>query len=249
MYRVRRSAFLDRWSRRSPDSGGSQEVRSAMLAVVVAGGQPDPDDRTWASRADRLIAADGGAAWIDTLGRRPQLLVGDLDSVDASLVNRLEAAGVAVERHPVDKDATDTELALDAALRLGADRIVLLGALGGDRLDHELANLLLLTAERFRAPADVRIVRGATLVRALHGGDELLIEAGVGSLLSLLPVSGEAAGITTRGLQFRLEGGVLPPGSTLGVANRVVQAEASVSLERGTLLVMEIEDIREGDDA
>ena len=115
-----------------------------MLIAVVASGDLAADDVRWLDRAELVIAADGGAATLERIGRRPDRLVGDLDSVDASLVARLTDAGVPIDRHPTDKDATDTELALQDAVTGGATEIVLLGALGGDRLDHELANLLLL---------------------------------------------------------------------------------------------------------
>ena len=64
-----------------------------------------------------LVAADGGAAWLDGAGRRPDLLVGDLDSAHHALVERLSAAGTVIERHPADKEASDTELAIEAARR------------------------------------------------------------------------------------------------------------------------------------
>ena len=85
-----------------------------MRIVVVASGALAPGDEAWLDGADAVIAADGGAAALDGLGRRPDRLVGDLDSADAALVERLEAAGVVVDRHPTDKDASDTELAVRA---------------------------------------------------------------------------------------------------------------------------------------
>jgi thiamine pyrophosphokinase len=79
-----------------------------MRVVIVASGEPDPADVGWLDGASLVIAADGGAGWLDRAGRRPDLLVGDLDSADASLVGRLTAAGARVERHPADKEASDT---------------------------------------------------------------------------------------------------------------------------------------------
>ena len=130
------------------------------------------------------------------------LLVGDLDSVDPELVRRLEAESVPIERHPTDKDSSDCELALAAARRRGADEITVLGAIGGERLDHELANVLLLAA----SPPDelLQIVRGRTRLRALSDGGELQISAPVGALVSLLPIGGSAEGVTTDGLRYSL---------------------------------------------
>src|SRR5918995_7392666 len=90
-----------------------------MLVVVVASGAVADDDARWLENAALVIAADGGAAALNRLSRHPDLLVGDLDSADAGLVARLEAEGAEIQRHPADKEATDTELAVVAALAAG----------------------------------------------------------------------------------------------------------------------------------
>lgn len=209
-----------------------------MLVVVVASGTMPEDDARWLDAADLVIAADGGAGTLDRLRRQPDRLVGDLDSTDPALVARLEASGVPVERHPADKEATDTELALAAARTAGATRIVLLGALGGERIDHGLANLLLL-ADPSLEGRDVRIVTGPTTVRILHGSGSLALDGADGALVSLLPIGGDAAGVTTVGLRWGLHGATLPIGASRGISNEIVNAPASVSLEDGILLVIE----------
>jgi thiamine pyrophosphokinase len=210
-----------------------------MRVVVVASGEPHPGDAGWLRGAAVVIAADGGAAWLNSLGRTPDLLVGDLDSIDPELLAELVRSGVPVERHPADKEASDAELALLCAAEAG-DEVVLIGALGGLRLDHELANLLLIADRRWRdALHDLRIVRGSTLVRALHGGDRLAIEAAPGSTVTLLPIGGDAEGVRTAGLRYPLHADALRLGRSRGLSNQVVRAPASVSLEEGTLLVVE----------
>jgi thiamine pyrophosphokinase len=217
---------------------GPQEKRSAVKAVVVAGGEPEESDLRVLAGADLVVAADGGAAWLERCGIHPDLVVGDLDSVDPALVERLAAAGVRVERHPTEKDASDAELAVERAMASGADEIVVLGALGGQRLDHGLATLLLLADPAF-ATRDLRIVQGGTVVRALRGGERLALTGVPGSLVTLLPVGGDAVGVRTAGLRFPLDGEPLRFGRSRGLSNEVVQPPASVSLERGTLLVVE----------
>lgn len=212
-----------------------------MKAVVVADGEPDPRDAAHLTDADLIVAADGGAGWLDAMGMPPNLLVGDLDSIDAALLDRLRAAEVRVERHPADKDTSDAELALRRAAESGADEIVVLGGLGGDRLDHELANLLLLADPSLRGVRDLRLVRGGTAVRVLCAGDGLRLGGRVGDLVTLLPIGGDADGVRTRGLHFPLDGERLQLGRSRGLSNVVVEPPASVSLERGTLLVVEIE--------
>jgi len=209
-----------------------------MLVVVVASGAMADGDVRWLEAADVLIAADGGASALHDLGRRPDLLVGDLDSADAGLVARLEADGVPIQRHPADKEATDAELAIDAAVSAGATEVVILGALGGPRLDHELANLLLPADPRF-AGLDLRIVRGQTTARIVRGGATLRLGGRQGDLVSLLPIGGDAAGVTTVGLRWALRAAMLPLGASRGVSNEVVAVPASVSLDHGVLAVVE----------
>ena len=209
-----------------------------MRVIVVASGELDERDARWLASVDLLIAADGGAASLDRIGRRPDRLIGDLDSVSADLVERLEAAGTRVERHPTDKDASDTELALGAAIAAGGTEIVLLGALGGARLDHEVANLLLIADPELEG-VDVRLIQGGTTVRVLRGGGRLTLHDADGELVSLLPVGGDATGVTTTGLRWSLADAVLRMGRSRGLSNELVEASASVSLERGTLLVVQ----------
>jgi thiamine pyrophosphokinase len=218
-----------------------------VLAIVVADGEPEPGDASLVGTADLVIAADGGARWLEEQGVIPQIVVGDLDSLEAKEVDRLARAGSTIQRHPAEKDASDTALALVAAIEAGADRIVLLGALRGSRLDHELANLLLI-ADPAIGGRDVRIVRGGTQLRALNGGATLQLEASVGATVTLLPVAGDAIGVTTRGLRYPLSGETLSMGSSRGLSNEVTQLPASVRLEIGTLLVVEIVSTSRGEE-
>ncbi len=138
-----------------------------MRILLFANGDlPDPE----AARArvrpdDYILCADGGAHHALALGLTPDRVIGDLDSLDPALLARLQAQGVSFEQHPVDKDATDLELALEAARQLGAEEVLLLGALGG-RLDQQLANLALLASPAF---AGLRLSLGHGLFFALGG--------------------------------------------------------------------------------
>ena len=216
-----------------------------MLAVVVADGDPAPEDAELLGDADLLIAADGGARWLESLGVKPHLVVGDLDSLDEATIARLSLAGARVEQHPPDKDASDTELAVEAALRSGADRVVVLGAFGGTRLDHELANVLLLADPALAA--DVRLQRGRTRIRAINGPGGLTLEVGPGAIVTLLPIGAGAVGVTTDGLRYALDDEPLAVGRSRGLSNLVTDQPASISLRAGTLLVVEIGNAKEGE--
>lgn len=209
-----------------------------MRAVVVAAGSLETADRVVLDAAELTVAADAGAASLARMGVRPDVLVGDLDSIDPLLTDRLEADGTRVERHPVDKEASDTELAVEAAIRAGATEIVLLGASGGERLDHELANLLLL-ADPTLAGRNISAVRGASRVTALRGGGRHRLAGRRGDLVTLLAIGGDAFGVTTAGLRWPLDDATLVMGRSRGLSNEVVAAPASVRLVKGIVLVIE----------
>ena len=209
-----------------------------MRIVVVASGALTPGDEVWLDGADGVIAADGGALALDRLGRRPDRIVGDLDSAPADLVERLEVAGTRVDRHPADKNASDTELAVQAAIDAGASRVDLLGATGGDRLDHELANLLLLADPDFAA-VELRAIAGPTVVRAVRSGGRLSLRGEAGDLVALLPIGGDARGVTAVGLRWPLDAATLAMGRSRGLSNVIVGPGASVSVTDGVLLVVE----------
>lgn len=216
-----------------------------MKAVIVADGAHALSDQHVLAGADVVIAADGGANWLATIGRSPHQMVGDFDSVIPDLLTQLARAGVALDRHPIEKDASDLELSVGAAVAAGADEMVILGALGGE-LDHLAANLLLLGSDLVRGRR-VSLVHGRTTARALIGPSQLEIAAPMGTRLSLLALGGAAEGVTTRGLRWTLDGDRLEFGSSRGLANLVTETPAAVALDSGHLLVIEIVPTEEAD--
>ncbi|HEY8806243.1 MAG TPA: thiamine diphosphokinase [Candidatus Limnocylindria bacterium] len=210
-----------------------------MRALVVLDGDPLGSE-AWlaglATDADIVIAADGGATRLGTAGRRPDLVVGDLDSLPADAKRQLERAGVAFEVHADEKDETDAELALDAALTRGADEIVVVGAFGGTRLDHLMGNVLLLAHEDFAA-VDVALVTERATFRALQGPGTLELEGTAGDWVSLEPLSEIARSVTTDGLRYPLRHEDLVRGATRGVSNELTDRRGSVELHDGLLLV------------
>lgn len=208
-----------------------------MKAAVVAHGEALPIDRAHASGADLLIAADGGALLCSRWDLLPHLVVGDLDSLGLERAEELGRSGVKVVAYAAEKDESDTELAVRAALDAGADEVVLVAALGGPRVDHELANILLLADPRLAGR--VRAVRGGTTISAIHSGASLRLDGAVGDVVSLLPV-GDAAGVVTDGLRYPLRDDVLRAGVARGVSNIIERDGATVAIARGVLIVIEI---------
>jgi thiamine pyrophosphokinase len=184
-----------------------------------------------------VIGADGGALKAVTLGLRPHVVVGDADSLTAADADRLRADGVKVLVYPPAKDQSDTELAVREALKRGATRLVIVGAFGGRRIEHTLANVLLLTLPELRG-RDACLADGASVLRVLFGGERLEISGDVGDYVSLLPLTEEASGVTTEGLSFALTDATLTQGPARGLSNELSGVRASVSLEAGRLAVI-----------
>lgn len=206
----------------------------------MAHGDVAGSDRDLAATADLVVAADGGAFALERWGIVPHLVVGDLDSLGMDGAVALERRGATVVPYPVAKDESDLELAVRHALERKADEIVLLGVFGGARLDHELANATLVADPAYR-DTRLRAVYGTTTVRPLHGGGRLDLAGAVGSIVTLLPIGGDAVGVTAEGLGYALRDETLRFGRSRGLSNVVAALPASVSLEQGVLLVIEIE--------
>ena len=206
--------------------------------VIIANGPFGLNDLAAARRliapTDRLIAADGGAAHCRALGLTPHVLIGDFDSVPPDELAALENAGAQVIRHPVRKDQTDLELALDLALRDGADDILILAALGG-RWDQTLANVFLLARPGLDS-ARVRLADGKQQITLLRGPGQIALDGQPGDTVSLIPIGGDARGMTTTGLEYPLKDGMLKFGSTRGASNALVEAQATVALQEGLLV-------------
>lgn len=209
-----------------------------MRAVLFVNGIIDDPARlrSLIRADDYLVAADGGARHCLAAGHTPHVVVGDLDSLEPEVVARLEAQGVAIERHPPSKDKTDLELAVERAIRDGADDILLVGALGG-RLDQSLANVLILAQKRW--PARLRVVEANEIAQVIRDGDCLTLEATPGSTVSLLPLSAQVTGVTYRGLLYPLEDATLELGSTRAISNEVAQTPATVHIGTGIALVVQ----------
>lgn len=199
--------------------------------VVVASGQGPAVE---VPPARSVVAADGGVERAASLGLAVDVVVGDLDSVSPAALERAEAAGARVVRHPAAKDATDLELALDEAVALEARRVLVVAS-GGGRLDHLLASLLVLGSARYEA-LEIDALVGDALVHVIRG--ERTMRGTSGELVTLLPLGGPAEGVTTTGLEYPLANETLEPGSSRGVSNVFTAVGVRVGVERGVLLAV-----------
>lgn len=211
-------------------------------AVIFANGElPNLEKaRSLLQEGDYLIAADGGANHLMKMGILPEIVIGDLDSVDEDTLFELTSAEVEVEQYSEDKDETDIELALRYAVELRPSAILIVGALGG-RLDQTLANLFLVTDPLLPA-IDIRLddgVEEAFFCRAKTAkGGQAEIRGRSGDIVSLIPWYGPVEGVTTEGLQWPLYAETLTPDKSRGISNVMLAGPASVSLQSGLLLIV-----------
>jgi thiamine pyrophosphokinase len=214
-------------------------VEGHVRAIIIAAGQSHEagDGQHWVQEGDLIIGADGGAARALAWGLVPNLTVGDMDSLSSEDRAMLAARGCQFVVHPRAKDETDLELALTYAVSHGAREIVILGALGG-RLDHTLANLLLLALPALEG-VSVRIVDGDQRAQLVRSGEAANLEGTPGDLVSLLPLGGEVHGVTTTGLAWALQGDTLRFGFTRGVSNKMTAPTAQIRVQSGYLLVVQ----------
>jgi thiamine pyrophosphokinase len=215
-----------------------------MRAIVLADGDA-PSRRSldaawpgWDADVTLVVAADGGARIGAPLGLVIDRWVGDGDSLGAGEVAALRGGGVRVDVASPDKDESDTELALRAALDAGADDIVLLGAIGGGRIDHALANIGLL-ADAALAGRSLTILGPDGRIRLLRGPGSIDLSGRVGDLVSLLPFGADVEGVVTEGLRYPLRDEVLAAGPARGLSNVRIAPEARVTVRSGRLLVVE----------
>jgi thiamine pyrophosphokinase len=211
------------------------------MYIVIVANAPDLDAAPYLAQlraADVLVAADGGALPLLRLGLAPELVIGDLDSLDADSQAELQAQGVELRRYPRAKNETDLELALLAAAERGASSIDILGGLGG-RWDHTLANVALLALPELRG-RHTRLLADRQQLFLVR--DAAAIEGRIGDTVSLLPLTHAAGGVTTRGLLYPLDDATLRYEQARGISNVLIDPPGHVSLRDGLLLVVHHDD-------
>lgn len=233
--------------------------------IFVAGPMPplDRDDSLGGSPGSRLreriakaepalvIAADGGTDLAQSLGFEPDHVIGDMDSVTRSGLESARDIGARVEEFPRWKDYSDYELALDVALREGASHLMVIGGAAG-RLDHVMATIATLTAVKYaRSTIEawlvddyLAVINGSPSVVQPSDGHRIrtassaLVEGVAGDHVSLFAFNGRARGVRTQGLRWALESEELIEGSSRGLSNEMLGAQAAVSVAEGCLVII-----------
>lgn len=188
--------------------------------------------------ADKVVAADGGAGHLRKMNIVPDIVIGDLDSMDKETHMFLTQNKIPLITHPVDKNATDTDLAVQWAMENNASSITLLGVTG-TRIDHTLANIFLLE-KITRAGIDCKIVDDNNEIYLLI--DKIELSGEPGEFLSLIPLTRSIEGVTITGVDFPLKNHRIPMGSSLGISNRFTGETAHISIKNGMAIVTKSKD-------
>jgi len=182
--------------------------------------------------ADFLVAVDGGLRHLIAMDLVPDLIIGDLDSANSEDVETFRDQKVQVQQYPEEKDQTDLELAINAALKMQPAKIRIAGALG-DRIDQTLGNIFLLTKPEL-ADVDIRLIDGDKEVFLIH--KSAIVKGKPKERVSLLPIMGPVKGIRTKGLKYQLDNETLYSDQTRGISNVMQSSSASIEIEQGYLL-------------
>jgi thiamine pyrophosphokinase len=188
--------------------------------------------------SDLIIAADGGTHHCERWGIMPNVIVGDFDSLVSKEVITFQQAGVEIIQYPAHKDETDLELALQLSLKGEVTDVYILGALGA-RWDMTIANVLLAANPMF-SQVKIRLLDGLQELIILRGEGRIDIDGHPGDVISLIPLGGDAYGITTHGLEYPLNDETLNFGSPRGVSNTFSHDQAQVFIRKGILLLCSI---------
>jgi len=184
---------------------------------------------------DLLVAVDDGLRYLNKLKKTPHILIGDMDSVSAREVQRLEKLKVEIRKFPTQKDETDLELALGMLSEFKVSKVIIAGATG-DRLDHSLGNIHLLT--KFPSSFELSLDDGKQEIFLI--GDHTVIHGNPNDIVSLIPLQAEVTGITTSNLAYPLKNETLHYASTRGISNVMLGKTAKVRKQKGSLLCIHI---------
>lgn len=208
-----------------------------MRALIISNGNLSDINLTdYVNNADIVICADGGARHLYNYNIVPDIIIGDLDSLDIKIIDSFLKLGVKFERHPIHKDKTDTELAIDYAIDKGANEIILLGVTGS-RLDHTIANISIL----------YRLAKQNINAIIIDSHNEIFITKDVLKLcnkdnhfVSIIPLTDSK--VTLKGFEYDINSVDFEIGTSLGISNIIKDKKGEIEIDSGICLVIRARD-------
>lgn len=206
-----------------------------MAALIIANGDDVHKSSLEGIKIDYVICADGGLEKAENLQVVPDLILGDFDSVNRDVLEKYKKDSE-IMKYPAEKDFTDMELSIETAVEKGFRDIVLVGATGGPRLDHSLANMMLLE-KYYNLGINIIIIDNNNKIQIIADNCDMLLNKKIGNFVSLIPLTENLNGLTLEGFKYPLDRVVVKRGSTLCVSNEIISDKGRIILEKGTAML------------
>ncbi|WP_313346812.1 thiamine diphosphokinase [Sedimentibacter sp.] len=204
-----------------------------MTTLIVGNGSDIDKSHIEDLNVDYVICADGGLEKVKKLGLIPNLILGDFDSVNKSVLEDYKNLNIETVKFPSEKDYTDMELAISHAVKMGFNDIVLVGA-SGTRLDHTVANMLLIE-KYYKKDINIRIIDNNNFIQIVT--ESMIIPFRKNYYVSLIPLSENIEGLTLEGFKYPLNNINVERGSTLCISNEVSEDVGLIKLNKGSAFV------------
>src|SRR5690349_4273907 len=213
----------------------SEDVSLQRIIIFANGELPNLENaHALLQRGDYIICADGGTRHALALNITPDLVIGDMDSIEKGELHKLQESEVSIELFPHDKNETDLELAIQRAVEMMPAQIIIVAGLGG-RLDQTIANITLLTDIRL-STLDIRLDDGVE--ETFFCREQVQVHGKSGDIVSLIPWGGAVSEVQTTSLRWPLHRETLYPDKTRGISNEMLGESATISIGSGSLLVV-----------
>lgn len=188
--------------------------------------------------SDIIICADGGTNHLYKAGILPDMIVGDLDSIDQQVLDYYKNKQISIYKFPKDKDKTDTEIAIDYALDKGVSEIIFLGVTGS-RLDHTIGNIMLLY-RLLKQNIKAKIIDAHNEIYVID--DKLELEKEESTYVSIIPMFGDIKEVTLKGFKYETDKMEFKSEHTLGISNEIEKEKGQININGGTCLVVKSRD-------
>lgn len=218
-------------------------IKKENKILIITGGRTEEDFLSELIKRENftlMIVADSGLVLADRLMLKPDYIVGDFDSVPEAILDKYRTQSAPIKTFPREKDKTDTQIAIELALKHTPSSVTIVGAIGS-RMDHTMANihLLLLLLQK---KVDAYIIDRNNKLYLKQESFYIEKSEQYGDYVSLLPFGAAVKGLTLKGFYYPLNNVILSAGSSLGISNEIVDDIAGVEFREGILLVMETRD-------
>ncbi|MGB4437982.1 MAG: thiamine diphosphokinase [Sedimentibacter sp.] len=206
-----------------------------MTTLIIGNGNDASKSYIENLNIDYVICADGGLEKAANLGVVPNVILGDFDSVDPDVLGEYQSMNIETKKFPTEKDYTDMELSIEFAVENGFKNIVLIGATGS-RLDHSMANIMLLE-KYFNLGVNIEIIDNNNKIQIISDNTDLYLDHKENYFVSIVPITDLISGLTLEGFKFPLDDVIVKRGSTLCVSNEIIKNKGRVLLKKGTALL------------